>query len=133
MDIYMSRQEFLLKFHPKTPKNGGMLPLNHPELFITDKIQTHRYPENFQQQVPSQVSFRSELLITNEAHDGLWLFVRSSHGSLHTRYLFLPYQRRYEPHKANHRVYPHGLQTEQRLSLHESHGKSRWCCLYPGI
>lgn len=75
MDIYMSRQEFLLKFHPKTPKNGGMLPLNHPELFITDKIQTHRYPENFQQQVPSQVSFRSELLITNEAHDGLWLFV----------------------------------------------------------
>lgn len=75
MNIYMDRTEFLLKFHPRAHRTSGMLPLVHPDLFITDKIQTHRYPENFQKEIPNQISFKSELLITNEAHDGLWLFI----------------------------------------------------------
>lgn len=73
-NVYMDRSEFLLKFHPKKLRRKGMIPLNHPDLFITNRIDTHHYPENFQQEVPNQISFKSGLLMTNPAHDGLWLF-----------------------------------------------------------
>ena len=74
-DIYLDRDEFELKFHPKRPKNGRLIELNHPEAFINDKVKRHSYPVNFQRNVPGMVSFECNLLLTNPAHDGIWLFM----------------------------------------------------------
>lgn len=71
-DIYLDRREFELKFNPKKP-TSGLISLSHPELFITDKLNYHEYPKGFQDAVPSKVSMECNLILTNPAHDGIWL------------------------------------------------------------
>jgi hypothetical protein len=72
-DIYLDRKEFELKYDPGRP-SSVMKPLNHPELFINDKItRVHTFPENFKLNVPTYVCFECSLILTNCGHDGFWL------------------------------------------------------------
>ena len=80
-EIYLERKEFELKFQPRHPK-AGLLPLEQPGLFISPDSKRHSYPVGHQDLIANQTSIECDLLVTNQFHDGIWLFVDNESDSI---------------------------------------------------
>lgn len=71
-DIYVDKQELRLKYNPK--ESDKLLEFTHPELLLNSGIKFHKYPEGYHNDDGTKISsIVCKLLLTNDAHDGIWL------------------------------------------------------------